>query len=294
MDRGFDESLIHGGGVVGEAPDYWDNNYYDDVYFRNGQPERVKGYCTDVWFNETIQFVEKNKDRPLFIYLPTNAAHAPFHVPEKYVKPYASQKGRAAFYGMIANIDENLGKLRVKLNELSLERDTILVFFNDNGTSGGVALTKDARGTRNGWEVSGYNAGMRGRKTSPYEGGHRAACFIHWPKESNLGIRAEAPADPMHPATHRMKEIPCKVVNVVEARLKVGRFDKTVTVNESDQKILFELDLSTGEQRIQTWFTMENGEQTAAYYIYIEPVSLRGQTSVQMRESIAATESATT
>ncbi|MCK4959665.1 MAG: arylsulfatase, partial [Planctomycetes bacterium] len=189
MDRGFDESLIHGGGVVGEAPDYWDNNYYDDVYIRNGKPQQVQGYCTDVWFNETIRFIDQNKDRPFFIYLPTNAAHAPFHVPEKYARPYASQKGRAAFYGMIANIDENLGKLRDHLNKMSLERDTILVFFNDNGTGAGVELTKDESGNRNGWELNGYNAGMRGKKTSRYEGGHRAACFIHWPKGGLTGGR---------------------------------------------------------------------------------------------------------
>ena len=182
MDRGFDESLIHGGGVIGETPDYWDNNYYDDVYFRNGRPERVKGYCTDVWFNETIKFIEKHQGRPFFVYLPTNASHGPLHVPERYVEPYKEmQPSRAAFYGMIANIDENLGRLRDHLKRLSLDRDTILAFLNDNGTAGGVTLTKGSSGARNGWEVGGYNAGMRGRKTSPYEGGHRAACFLYWP-----------------------------------------------------------------------------------------------------------------
>ena len=82
----------------------------------------------------------------------------------------------------------------------------------------------------------------------------------------------------------KMKEIPCKVLNAVEARLKVGRFDKTVEINESDQEIAFEVDLVSGEQRIQTWFTMENGEQIAAYYTYIEPVLVKEQTSVQTNE----------
>ena len=77
----------------------------------------------------------------------------------------------------------------VRISRLSLYRDTILIFFNDNGTAGGVGLTRDASGTRNGWEVSGYNAGMRGKKTSRYEGGHRAACFIHWPKGGLTGGR---------------------------------------------------------------------------------------------------------
>jgi len=74
-DRGFDESLIHGGGVVGETPDYWGNDYYDDVYLRNGRPERVQGYCTDVWFNEAMRFIAENRKRPFFLYIPTNAPH---------------------------------------------------------------------------------------------------------------------------------------------------------------------------------------------------------------------------
>ncbi len=185
MDRGFDECLYHGGGMVSAVTDVWDNNYYDDIYFRNGEPEKVKGYCTDVWFEETIRFIEENRDSPFFLYLSTNAAHAPFHVPEKYSKPFVDKgiKGRAGYYGMIVNIDENLGKLRKHLNEMELGRKTILIFLNDNGTGAGVTLTEDEKGgTRNGWEIDGFNAGMRGKKASRYEGAHRAACFIHWPE----------------------------------------------------------------------------------------------------------------
>ncbi|MBK1875793.1 arylsulfatase [Pelagicoccus mobilis] len=190
MDRGFDESLIHGGGVISETPDFWDNNYYDDTYSRNGEPEKVEGYCTDVWFNETIDFVEKNQDKPFFVYLSTNAPHGPLHVPESYRQPYLKEKGRTEFLGMIANIDENIGKLRTRLQELSLDRDTIFVFLNDNGTNGG-ALTHldDGTASRNGWTTAGYNAGMRGRKVSHYEGGHRAACFMYWPNGDLVGGR---------------------------------------------------------------------------------------------------------
>ncbi len=81
QDRGFEESLIHGGGVIGETPDYWANDYYDDTYLRNGQPEKCGGYCTDVWFDEAIQFIEANPDEKFFVYLPTNAPHGPLNVP---------------------------------------------------------------------------------------------------------------------------------------------------------------------------------------------------------------------
>ena len=188
MDRGFKESLIHGGGVIGETPDYWGNDYYDDTYFRNGKPEKVSGYATDVWFNETKAFIKKSiKDsKPFFVYLPLNAPHGPYHVPEKYAKPYLNKKGipksRALFYGMIANIDENMANFRTFLKDNNLSDNTILVFMTDNGTSGGSAQKVVKK--ENIFEVkniSGFNAGMRGKKGMVYEGGHRAICMLYWP-----------------------------------------------------------------------------------------------------------------
>ena len=185
MDRGFDESFVHGGGVIGEAPDYWGNDYYDDVYFRNGKPESASGYCTDVWFDEAIKFATENRNGPFFIYLPANAPHGPRHVPAEYVEPYMGKsdipEDRARFYGMIANIDENIGRLRGRLSTLGLSENTIIIFLTDNGTAGGVKSPKKSGAGKNNKATDGFNAGMRGVKTSPYEGGHRAACFIHWP-----------------------------------------------------------------------------------------------------------------
>ena len=180
QDRGYDHSLIHGGGVVGETPDYWNNDYYDDIYFRNGEPEQVEGYCTDVWFEEAGNWIEANKDEPFFVYLATNAPHGPSHVPIRYVQPYLDAgipKARAIFYGMIQVIDENIIKLRQRLEDLELSEDTMVVFMTDNGTTRGYEPGDDPD-----YPKSGYNSGMRGKKTSAYDGGHRAAGFIHWPK----------------------------------------------------------------------------------------------------------------
>ncbi|MBN2316206.1 MAG: arylsulfatase, partial [Sedimentisphaerales bacterium] len=167
QDRGFDEVLIHGGGGVGQGPDYWGNDYFDDTYFHNDRPEKFTGYCTDVWFDGAIKFIEANKNRPFFCYLSTNAAHSPYNVSKEYMKPYLDKgllENQARFYGMITNIDENMGRLMRRLKELDMEENTILIFMTDNGTSG-----------------NGFNAGMRGKKGSEYDGGHRVPCFVRWP-----------------------------------------------------------------------------------------------------------------
>lgn len=184
QDRGFEETLWHRCGGVGQISDYWGNDYFDDVYERNGTFEQFDGYCTDVWFQGALGFIEQKAktDEPFFAYIATNAPHSPFRVDESYAAPYKAEaqwrKGDAAkFYGMIANIDENVGLLRRKLKEWAIEDNTILIFMTDNGTAGGVEMDTDALET----EGAGYNAGMRGRKASVYDGGHRVPCFFYWP-----------------------------------------------------------------------------------------------------------------
>ena len=177
-DRGFDEAFYHGGGGVTQAPDYWDNDYFDDTHLRNGEPEKASGYCTDVWFGNALDFIERNREKPFFCYLSTNSPHGPFHVPQKYIDLYKDNPNitNPNFYGMITNIDDNLGTFREKLEELGLADNTILIFMTDNGTAAGVELDQD------GFLTAGYNAGMRGKKASEYNGGHRVPFFIHWPE----------------------------------------------------------------------------------------------------------------
>ncbi len=177
QDRGFQEVLIHGGGGIWQTPDYWNNDYFDDTYFHNGKPRKYEGYCTDVWFENAIRFIEENQNKQFFCYLSTNAPHSPYHVPPQYSQPYEDNPDipNPDFYGMITNLDENLGKLESKLAELELAENTILIFMTDNGTAAGADLDQ------NGFVNKGYNAGMRGIKGSEYEGGHRVPFFIRWP-----------------------------------------------------------------------------------------------------------------
>ena len=184
QDRGFQDVVWHRCGGVGQASDYWGNDYFDDTYERVtpgspiGQFEKFSGYCTDVWFEEGLRFIEENKDKPFLLYLATNAPHGPYRVPPEWAKPYMDneQVANANFYGMIANFDHNIGILRQRLRELDLADNTILIFMTDNGTAAGAKFKGlDSE------PLLGFNAGMRGKKSSVYEGGHRVPFFIHWP-----------------------------------------------------------------------------------------------------------------
>ncbi|MEL6191897.1 MAG: arylsulfatase [Bacteroidota bacterium] len=179
QDRGFQEVLIHGGGGVGQTPDYWGNDYFDDTYWRNGEAESFKGYCTDVWFENAISYIDAqaNAENPFFCYISTNAPHGPHHVPQPYIDMYADNQDvpHPAFYGQITNLDDNIGKLMSYLEEEELLENTLLLFLTDNGTSQGAKLDKDQR------VIKGYNAGMRGKKVSQYEGGHRVPLFMRLP-----------------------------------------------------------------------------------------------------------------
>ena len=178
-DRGFQEVVRHGGGGVGNTPDYWGNDYFDDTYCANGVWTHYPGYCTDVWFNLGLDFIERHRDEPFFCYITTNAPHLPHIVDPQYTEPYlppvSPNESRARYYGMLANIDENFGALCDRLREWGLEDNTVLIFMTDNGSAGGVDVDAEQLVT------SGHNAGMRGKKGSQYDGGHRVPLLMRWP-----------------------------------------------------------------------------------------------------------------
>lgn len=189
-DCGFELSIQHLSGGVGELSDYWGNSYFDDVYHVNNKPKHFDGYCTDVWFDQTMKFIKAQKEdapeQPFFVYLATNAAHSPHIVADKYRKPFEKLEAAgeiidAGFYGQIANLDENFGHLMSFLKKEKLRDNTIVIFLTDNGTAAG--LSRDGK--------RGYNAGFKGKKGAPYEGGHRVPCFIQWPAGHIEGGRDE-------------------------------------------------------------------------------------------------------
>ena len=167
MDRGFHEAKYFRGFGMSSAPEF-DNDYFNGYYLDKGDRKQFQGYCTDFWFGEAMKWMgeQHRNNQPFFVYLPTNAPHGPTWVADEFSAPYRKPGLPADFFGMIANIDMNLGKLEKFLTDSGLRENTILVFMSDNGGTGGVRV---------------FNAGMRGNKTTYYEGGHRVPCFVRWP-----------------------------------------------------------------------------------------------------------------
>ena len=181
-NRGFDEVFIHGAGGIGQnypgtqgaVPG---TGYFDPIIKHNGTFEKTKGYCTDVFFQQSLTWIKQQKDKknPFFAYVPTNAPHGPFIVDKKYSSLFKGKaKGKqASFLGMIVNIDENMGLLMNKLEEWDLAKDTLVIFMTDNGSARGAGI---------------YNAGMKGAKGSVDEGGSRVPLFMRLPGRINAGV----------------------------------------------------------------------------------------------------------
>ncbi len=168
IDRGFDEWLGHGDGGTGCTTDYWGNDRVNDHYVHNGawETQPRPGFEADVFFDAAMQFIREHKSQPFFTFLATYNPHSPCSLADPdWAAPYRG-KGPADFYASIARVDENLGRLRALLQAEGLADNTLLVFLTDNGTAEGEQV---------------FNAGMRGKKGSPYDGGHRVPCFLHWP-----------------------------------------------------------------------------------------------------------------
>ena len=191
-DQGFDESLIHlagGMGQVGDFTNYFkkDTSYFDPILWHNNEQKPYQGYCSDIFTENAIEFIEKNKNNPFFCYLSFNAPHNPLQVPDEYYQIYKNidptegidpnlipnekineqtKENTRKVYAMVTNIDDNLKKLFTKVEELGIKENTIVIFMTDNGP-----------------QHTRYVAGMKGRKTSVYNGGIRVPFYFRYPNE---------------------------------------------------------------------------------------------------------------
>ncbi len=190
-DQGFEYSLVHRGGGLGQPSDPLANNarYTDPILFRNNEEVQTKGYCTDIYFDEAIEFITKSAEyqRPFFAYIATNAPHAPFHdVPTELLEHYQKKDFSSILKGgdpkeldkiqrvaaMITNVDQNVGKLFKVLEDKKLLDNTLVIYLNDNGPN-----------------TARYTGEFKGQKADVYEGGVRSPLWMLWPSKLKAGTK---------------------------------------------------------------------------------------------------------
>lgn len=204
MEQGFDYALYHKSGGMAQVgdPDTWfqkDSAYFNPILMENGEKVKKDGYCSDIFTDATLGFMEENKDSSFFCYLSFNAPHTPLQLPERYEAMYADleidSSGYSGFerpfpkmskrdveaarkiYGMVSNIDDNVGRVLKKLEELKLRENTLVIFMTDNGPQQ--------------WR---YTSGFRATKGSVYEGGIHVPLLIQYPPKLSPDVEIKTPA----------------------------------------------------------------------------------------------------
>lgn len=183
-DQGFDTSLVHRGGGLGQPSDPIENEgrYTNPILFHNDKEVQTNGYCTDVFFDAAKNFIKrsKNNQQSFFAAITVNVPHGPFYdVPEDLLKKYQDKDFSGwgedkeilpKIAAMLDNLDTNIGKLTEFLKQEELLNNTVIIFINDNGAN-----------------TLRYNDGLRGKKGQVYEGGVRSPLWIHWPEKIKKG-----------------------------------------------------------------------------------------------------------
>ncbi|HXT60503.1 MAG TPA: sulfatase [Pirellulales bacterium] len=161
----------------GNEPEYDANN----PLVRDGQPEAEAAYLTDAFTREAVAFIDRQRDKPFFLYVAYNAVHSPLQAADAYFKKFASidDVQRRIFAAMLANLDDGVGAILARLESARLENDTLVFFLSDNGGP-----------TR---ELTSSNRPLRGEKGSVYEGGIRVPFMVRWPRHLPAGTVCDEP-----------------------------------------------------------------------------------------------------
>jgi arylsulfatase A-like enzyme len=256
IGQGFDE-------FFGFCAGHW-NNYFDTHLEDNGKPVKTRGYITDVLTDAATAFIEKHRERPFFCYIPYNAPHGPFQVPDRYFDKYKKRgldDRTACIYGMVENIDDNVARILKKLDDLGLTERSIVIFLTDNGANG-----------------QRYNDGMRGTKGSVHEGGVRVPLFIRWPGHLEPGttVRQIAAHIDLLPTIMELcgvpmpKTLPLDGVSLVPL-LKGQRIDWPDRMIFTHQSRRGEATLAPGAARTQRYRLVTYGKRYELYDMVADP-----------------------
>lgn len=266
QDQGFDEVLMHRGGGLAQPSEPLENGrrYTDPILFDEaGEAVKTKGFCTDVYFDAALEFVEKNTEKPFFIYLPTNAPHGPYHdVPEDLRKHYMTkdltvlevnppkgprkakvQDQLARIAAMITNEDQNVGRLMAHLKKKDLLENTIVIRMNDNGPN-----------------TMRYVGEMRGMKTNVHEGGIRSPFWLHWPGKVAAGTKSDALTAHIDVMPTILEACGAKAgPHALDGRSFLGLFTAPQTTKWPDRQLVIQSHRGTSAQRYHH-FMLRDGD----------------------------------
>ncbi|CAZ97290.1 MULTISPECIES: arylsulfatase [Zobellia] len=184
-DQGFQEALVHKGGGIGQAAGPAGNTYFDPILEHNNESKKYEGYCDDIFTDAALDFISTKSEKPFFTYLATNLPHFPLEVPDEKAEPYRKlglHEDNARTYGMIDNIDANVGRVLKRLKDLGIADNTLVIFLSDNGPR--------HRRTKNDVYPGRWVSNLRGTKTSVYECGIRVPFFVKWPTQLKKGQKS--------------------------------------------------------------------------------------------------------
>ncbi len=178
--QGFDTNI--GGCDYGQPPSYFDPYYRKDHgYIPTLPPRKVGEFLTDREADEAVHFIEENKNKPFFLYMAHYAVHTPLEGKNDVVRKYASKpptnQDNATYAAMVESVDDSVGKILDKLDELGITKDTLILFTSDNG----------------GYLRATHNAPLRSGKGYPYEGGIRVPLIVRWPGKIESGSENKTP-----------------------------------------------------------------------------------------------------
>jgi arylsulfatase A-like enzyme len=176
--RGFDEFF----GFLGGSHSYVDaTGDRQNLILRGTEPVDEKEYLTDAFTREAVAFIERHHSEPFFLYLAYNAVHGPLQATPKYLERFTgiADQRRRTYAAMLSAMDDGIGSVMRKLRERGLYRDTLVLFFNDNG----------GPPTAN----ASSNGALRGAKATVFEGGVRVPVIIQWPRRLKAGQTYDRP-----------------------------------------------------------------------------------------------------
>lgn len=192
QSRGFDDFfgfLVGGHNFIlhADAAPKFGSAHSHDLIYRGREVQRLNGFTTDLFTDEAISFMDRNRQKPWFLYLAYNAVHTPLEISERVstrLPADVTNPARRGYLALLLGLDDAVGRLRAHLRSTGREQDTLVFFLSDNGGSGRAPYLA---------YNTGVNTPLRGDKGQTLEGGIRVPFFVSWPGKLPAGTTFDHP-----------------------------------------------------------------------------------------------------